>query len=392
MQKMNNVIQNYSWGSKDALTLMYGIPNPAGKPMAELWMGAHPKGSSSVLNASGHPSLLRDLINTDKEAYLGTAVATHFGELPFLFKVLCAARPLSIQVHPSKTAAMAGFSRENTAGIPMDASWRNYQDPNHKPELVFALTSFEAMNGFRELSEIAALLQPVRSAHPDINTFLQQPDIPHLSTLFASLLTLSDEQKAQALFVLKSALAHQQGSAWDAIRKLAQYYPTDGGLFAPLLLNVITLQPGQAMFLNAQTPHAYLEGVALEVMANSDNVLRAGLTEKHIDIPELLANVAFTPHPANQWLTRAEERGKAQFFPVPVQDFAFSLHTLENRPQPLAQPSAAIIFCISGRIILEKQEQQLELAPGESCFIAAFESPLTMAGSGRIARVYNQIP
>ncbi len=389
MQKMNNVVQNYAWGSKDALTRLYGIKNPQGKPMAELWMGAHPKGSSSIADTSGRQRTLLDLINENKEAYLGTAVARDFGELPFLFKVLCAARPLSIQVHPNKAAAMAGFARENAAGIPVNTERRNYQDANHKPELVFALTPFMAMNGFRELNETAALLQPVHSAHKDIEAFLQQPDAPHLMTLFASLLNLSGKQKEHALTVLKSTLSHQQGEAFAAVRKIATFYPDDTGLFAPLLLNVITLQPGQAMFLQAETPHAYLEGVALEVMANSDNVLRAGLTEKHIDIPELLANIQCIPQSTSALLLQTKKQDGMELFPVPVPDFAFSLHELSAAPQNLVQSSAAIVFCISGVAILEKQGQQLSLMPGESCFIAAFEAPVKVSGEGHIARVYN---
>lgn len=391
MQKMNNVVQNYAWGSIDALTKLYGISNPGGKPMAELWMGAHPKSSSSVQDANGNTRLLHDMINTDQGAYLGTAVAARFGELPFLFKVLCAAQPLSIQVHPSKTAAETGFDRENAANIPLDANRRNYKDSNHKPELVYALTPFLAMNGFRKLQDIAHLLGSVSGAHPEIPKFLQQPDIPHLESLFRQLLTMSDEQKSLALGILKSALDHQSGPAWDAIKKIAEFYPTDSGLFSPLLLNVITLQPGQAMFLYAETPHAYLEGVALEVMANSDNVLRAGLTQKYIDIPELLANLKFIPKSSDQLLTLPKKNGNEYSFPIPVDDFAFSLHELSSTSESVAQSSAAIVFCISGYALLERKEQNIKLKPGESCFIAAYESPVSMSGNGRIARVYNKL-
>ncbi|WON78601.1 mannose-6-phosphate isomerase [Serratia sp. UGAL515B_01] len=391
MQKMVNTIQNYAWGSFDALTRLYDIANPAGKPMAELWMGAHPKSSSQVEDAAGNLQSLRDMIDTDQPKQLGANVAQRFGELPFLFKVLCAEQPLSIQVHPSKTAAESGFAKENVAGIPLDAAERNYKDPNHKPELVFALTPFLAMNGFRELSDIVSLLQPISGAHHDIATFLQQPDTAHLATLFASLLGMSGEQKTRALGVLKAALNNQHGEPWETIRFIARFYPDDNGLFSPLLLNVVKLAPGEAMFLYAETPHAYLNGVALEVMANSDNVLRAGLTPKFIDIPELLANLQFRPQPASGLLTQPEKRGNELFFPIPVDDFAFSLHDLSATTQPLNQNSAAIVFCVDGAATLEKLGQQVTLTPGESCFIAAFESPVNVTGSGRIARVYNNL-
>ncbi|KQN52351.1 mannose-6-phosphate isomerase [Serratia sp. Leaf50] len=390
MNKMHNNVQNYAWGSVDALSELYGIANPEGKPMAELWMGAHPKSSSRVEDAQGNQISLRDVISQDLNANLGEKVARRFGELPFLFKVLCANRALSIQVHPSKSNAVIGFEKENKAGVPIDAAERNYKDANHKPELVFALTPFAAMNGFRELGEIQSLLQPVAGAHPDIARFLINPDFEHLKTLFAALLSMTGESKSLALDILDNALQSQHGEPWDTLRSIAIDYPGDSGLFSPLLLNVIELQPGEAMFLYAETPHAYLKGVALEVMANSDNVLRAGLTPKYIDIPELLANLQFVAKPANTLLTTPEQRGSELIFPIPVEDFAFSLHTLGAEPQTLAQESAAIIFCVEGQTVLHKGEQQVVLHPGESCYIPATDSPVSASGNGRIARVFNQ--
>ncbi|CRY53846.1 MULTISPECIES: mannose-6-phosphate isomerase [Yersinia] len=389
MQKMKNAVQNYAWGSTTALTELYGIANPQAKPMAELWMGAHPKSSSEVADANGQWHSLREVIEQDPEANLGHDVFTRFGELPFLFKVLCAAQPLSIQVHPSKAAAEIGFAKENKAGIPLDAAERNYKDANHKPELVYALTPFQAMNGFRTLNDIQVLLQPLAAAHPDIAVFLREPNTEHLATLFASLLSMAGEPKTRALAILKSALNNQLGEPWDTIRSISRFYPDDSGLFSPLLLNVVTLQPGEAMFLYAETPHAYLNGVALEVMANSDNVLRAGLTPKFIDIPELMANLQFIPKPADTLLTSPQQQGNELVFPIPVEDFAFSLHTLTSAPQTLAQNSAAIVFCVQGEAVLQKQQQKVTLQPGESCFIPANESPVTVQGTGSIARVYN---
>ncbi|MGA9606721.1 MAG: mannose-6-phosphate isomerase [Rouxiella badensis] len=391
MKKMHNNVQNYAWGSVDALTNLYGISNPQGKPMAELWMGAHPKSSSSITDNNGNNVSLRDLISQDLEGNLGSKVAQRFGELPFLFKVLCASQPLSIQVHPSKSNAVVGFDKENKAGIPLDAAERNYKDANHKPELVFALTPFAAMNGFRELSDIQSLLQPISGAHPDIASFLAHPDKEHLKTLFAALLGMKGETKSLALDILKNTLKAQHGQPWDTIRSIAQHYPDDSGLFSPLLLNVIELQPGEAMFLYAETPHAYLEGVALEVMANSDNVLRAGLTPKYIDIPELYANLKFESKPADALLTTPVQKGHELSFPIPVEDFAFSLHSLSAEPQSLAQDSAAIIFCVEGQTVLEKDGHQVVLQPGESCYLSASDSPVNVSGNGRIARVFNQL-
>ncbi|MGL9722237.1 mannose-6-phosphate isomerase [Sodalis sp. (in: enterobacteria)] len=390
MEKMINTLQHYAWGSKDALTRLYGITDPDGRPMAELWMGAHPKSSSRVLDPQGNEIALRTLITRDPQGMLGRAVAERFGELPFLFKVLCADEPLSIQVHPSLSAARAGFAKENQAGIALDALNRNYKDANHKPELVFALTPFQAMNGFRTLSSIVSLLQPVAGAHPTIAAFLAHPDEQHLAQLFGDLLTMTGEQKSLALDILTAALDHQHGEPWDTMRMIAEVYPDDSGLFSPLLLNVITLQPGQAMFLFAQTPHAYLKGVALEVMANSDNVLRAGLTPKYIDVPELMANVQFVAKPEDTLLTVPEQHDGALVFPIPVDDFAFSLHALTPAPRTLAQDSAAVLFCVDGQATMDGSGRQCTLQPGESVFIAAKDSPITVSGSGRLARVYNQ--
>ncbi|HCB3585951.1 MULTISPECIES: mannose-6-phosphate isomerase [Citrobacter] len=391
MQKLINSVQNYAWGSKTALTELYGIANPSQQPMAELWMGAHPKSSSRIEGADGQTVSLRDVIEHDKATLLGESVAKRFGELPFLFKVLCAAQPLSIQVHPNKHNSEMGFAKENAAGIPMDAAERNYKDPNHKPELVFALTPFLAMNAFREFSEIVSLLQPVSGAHTAIAHFLQEPNAERLSQLFASLLNMQGDEKSRALAVLKAALNNQQGEPWQTIRVISEFYPDDSGLFSPLLLNVVKLNPGEAMFLFAETPHAYLQGVALEVMANSDNVLRAGLTPKYIDIPELVANVKFVAKPADQLLTTPVKHGTELDFPIPVEDFAFSLHDLSAQATAISQQSAAILFCVEGEAVLSKGEQRLVLKPGESAFIGADESPVNASGVGRLARVYNKL-
>lgn len=391
MQKLINSVQNYAWGSKTALTDLYGIANPNNLPMAELWMGAHPKSSSKIEDASGQVRSLRDVIEANKAALLGDKVAQRFGELPFLFKVLCADQPLSIQVHPNKQASEIGFAKENAAGIPLDAAERNYKDPNHKPELVFALTPFLAMNAFREFSEIISLLQPVAGAHNAIAHFLENSNADALSQLFASLLNMQGEEKSHALAVLKAALDSQQGEPWETIRLISEFYPDDSGLFSPLLLNVVKLNPGEAMFLFAETPHAYLQGVALEVMANSDNVLRAGLTPKYIDIPELAANVKFVAKPAAELLTQPVKNGAELDFPIPVDDFAFSLHDLSSAETSVAQESAAILFCVEGEATLHKGEQRLVLKPGESAFVAANESPVSVSGTGRLARVFNKL-
>ncbi|MCS3430615.1 mannose-6-phosphate isomerase [Klebsiella sp. BIGb0407] len=388
MLKLINKVQHYAWGSTTALTVLYGIPNPGNKPMAELWMGAHPNGSSMINDSRGYSRSLQEIIAEDTVKSLGEAVARRFGELPFLFKVLCAGQPLSVQVHPSREAAQAGFAREDIAGIPRNAATRNYKDANHKPELVYALTPFIALNGFRDFTEITNLLQPLADAHPAIVDFLAQPQADTLRQLFTALLAMEGDEKAHALARLKQRMADTQGEPWDQLRNIATYYPDDCGLFSPLLLNLIKLMPGEAMFLFAETPHAYLEGIGLEIMANSDNVLRAGLTGKYIDIPELIANVAFKEKLAAQWLTAPVSDGQTAHFPVPVDDFAFSVYTLEVRGTVLPAGNPAILFCIEGEASLSDGEQTIQLVAGESAFIDASESAVIISGKGKLARAY----
>ncbi|HGN1705165.1 TPA: mannose-6-phosphate isomerase [Providencia rettgeri] len=390
MLKMINKIQNYDWGSKTALTELYGVSNPDNLPMAELWMGAHPKASSEVLDVKKNQVVsLKSLIDSAPEYYLGQKIAQTYHRLPYLFKVLCAAQPLSVQVHPNKIYAEVGFAKENAAGIPLDSPIRNYKDDNHKPELIYALTPFKAMNAFRPLDETAALLDFISAAHPDIQLFVQNPTEEKLSRLFAQLLNLTGEQKELALGVLKAALNSRQGEPWNSIKQMVNLYPEDNGLFTPLLLNVVELKPGEAMFLYARTPHAYLEGVGLEVMANSDNVLRAGLTNKHIDIPELIANIDFKPIAAKDLLNAPEKSGNIWKYNIPVEDFSFNIYSINYSEITLPNDTASILFCIEGQFVLRSGNEELCIDSGESVFLPAYEKSITINGDGKLARVFN---
>lgn len=390
MLKMINKVQNYDWGSKTALTQLFSIPNPEHLPMAELWMGAHPKASSLVINPkTGHSIPLIDLIANDPEKILGKKIARTFARLPFLFKVLCAAKPLSVQVHPSKKYAKVGFAKENAAGIPIDSPIRNYKDDNHKPELIYAVTPFKAMNAFRPLDEIAELLDFVSAAHPEIQFFVQSPSKEKLAKLFAQILSLSGEQKELALGVLKAALNSRQGEPWNTIKQMVSLYPEDTGLFVPLLLNVVELQPGEAMFLYARTPHAYIHGVGLEIMANSDNVLRAGLTNKHIDVPELIANVDFIPKKGKNLFIEPQKSGNICKYHIPVEDFAFNIYSINDTGTNITNETASILFCIDGELVLTSGNDEIKICPGESVFLSAFEHEVYITGLGKLARVYN---
>ncbi|MFM4832247.1 mannose-6-phosphate isomerase, class I [Aeromonas media] len=387
---MQNPIQGYDWGSHDALTTLFGIPNPAGKPQAELWMGAHPNGCSEVVLA-GDVQKLSTLINSAPAAVLGDATQARFGSLPFLFKVLCAEKALSIQVHPSKAQAEAGFAKEEAAGIDIKASNRNYKDPNHKPELVFALTPYQAMNGFRAIPAILALFERVKlAAIADLVAALAaNQNEAGLQHFFHQLLVLEGTRKEEALAgLLAYAAQHQDEETFALITSLAAQYPGDVGLFSPLLLNVVTLQPGQAMFLDACTPHAYVRGTGLEIMANSDNVLRAGLTPKYIDVAELLDCTRCLAKPDDQILLSPRMEGAVQHYDVPVPDFTFSVYPAGEHA--LTTTSAEILFAIDGTVILQQGKQSLRLEKGQSAFIPAATGSYQLLAEGRVARAGNR--
>ncbi|WP_279505287.1 mannose-6-phosphate isomerase, class I [Aeromonas veronii] len=387
---MQNPIQGYDWGSHDSLTTLFGIANPQGKPQAELWMGAHPNGCSDVVVA-GQTQKLSTLIERAPAAVLGEATLARFGSLPFLFKVLCAEKALSIQVHPSKAQAEAGFAKEEAAGIDIKASNRNYKDPNHKPELVFALTPYQAMNGFRAIPAILALFERVNlAAIADLTAALAaSQNEAGLQHFFHQLLVLEGACKEEALEgLLTYAAAHQDEETFALITSLAAQYPGDVGLFSPLLLNVVTLEPGQAMFLDACTPHAYVRGTGLEIMANSDNVLRAGLTPKYIDVAELLDCTRCLPKPDDQILLAPRCDGAVQHFDVPVPDFTFSVYPAGEHQ--LTTASAEILFAIDDTVTLKQGEQSLRLEKGQSAFIPAATGNYQLLAEGRVARAGNR--
>ncbi|SLM63100.1 Mannose-6-phosphate isomerase [Dickeya aquatica] len=384
MQKMRNSVQHYAWGSRSALTERYGIENPDNLPMAELWMGAHPKAALFYWMHTDKPVICAMSSHRINPACWGRPSPRVL--VNCLFSSKCYVPNSRFQFRCTR------IKRRLRLGLPV--KMQPVLALMHQNATIKMLTTspswYLAMNGFREFSAIAALLQPLGDAHPAIAAFLHQPQGQTLATLFASLLSMTGAQKAQALAQLKHVTQTSQGEPWETIRFIARYYPDDGGLFSPLLLNVVTLRPGEAMFLRAETPHAYLHGSALEVMANSDNVLRAGLTPKHIDIPELLANVRFEATPAASILTSPARIDDEYHFPIPVDDFAFSLHHLDGTPHRVSEQSATILFCVEGHVLLEQGQQQLSLFAGESCFIPACESSIKIQGNGKVARVYNR--
>ncbi|MDN3609651.1 mannose-6-phosphate isomerase, class I [Vibrio ostreicida] len=385
---LENVIQRYPWGSRDSIQSLFGIDNPEQQPQAEIWMGAHPNGCSKI--QLGDQSLsLADYIDHDPASVLSPETHQQFGELPFLFKVLAAQQALSIQVHPSKSQAEIGFAHEEKAGIERCAANRNYKDPNHKPELVYALTPYLAMNGFRSFEAIIALFERLKSQAlaADLDAFKHNPSSLGLQHFFKAMLELKGEKKANALEDLLQWAQKESQPLGPLILSLNEQYPDDVGLLAPLMLNVLELQPGEAMFLDAGTPHAYIKGTALEIMANSDNVLRAGLTPKYMDIDELIGCCKFEALDDAHILTAPVTKDEELNFPVPVDDFRFSvLHQPQQRLCSLSR--AEIWFAIDQDVILQANNQILTLRKGESAFVPFSTKNMTVTSTGSVARAH----
>ncbi|KII75303.1 mannose-6-phosphate isomerase [Vibrio renipiscarius] len=387
--KLTNSIQNYPWGSNTSIPELFNIQNPDDKPFAEIWMGAHPKASSEI-NIDQNALLLRDFITENIHSSLGEPTATQFGELPYLFKVLSAKQALSIQVHPSKKDAKLGFDRENQAKLHIDAFERNYKDANHKPELVYALTPFLAMNGFRLFEDIAQQFRKVNieELKNELSAFEESKNDRGLCSLFTQLLSLEGERKELVLIELLQWSKNNDDKLAKIILELNEVYPNDVGLLAPLFLNVILLAPGEAMFLDAGTPHAYLKGTALEIMANSDNVLRAGLTPKYIDVTELVSSCLFVPLKKENILTQAVINNCEYSFPIPVDDFAFSIYKCPKN-HTVNMDRAEILFAIDADVtVTDTNNQCITIGKGESIFIPFSTNSYSITSRGDIARAY----
>lgn len=384
---LKNIIQEYEWGSISAIPDLLGHP-ASGKPQAELWMGAHPKAPSQVKIDENWVSLLEIIENYPIDV-LGKDASEKFnGRLPYLFKVLAAAKPLSIQAHPSLYQAKKGFERENLLGIPINAPERNYRDDNHKPECICALSEFWALAGFRPIEQIILYLKKLcpEMLKNEIDILENQQDFSGLKIFFQSLMTISIERKKAALFETisrTSSFMHTEDPVFQWILKLFEEYPEDIGVVSPLFLNLICLKPGQALFLPAGEPHAYLEGLALELMANSDNVLRCGLTPKHVDIPELLNVLTFFAKDVAVIMSRKISQTES-VYDTPAKEFSLSVISLlpELKWMSPVTRSADIIFCIDGRVVIESSDKLLTLSRGQSGLVPASLRQYHLYGKG----------
>jgi mannose-6-phosphate isomerase len=385
MDRLSNTVRPYAWGSTTAIPGLLGVA-PTGEPQAEMWMGAHPGAPSRITRAAGTgtgtgiatdtgtgtgtEAPLSDVIAAAPERELGAAAVAKFGpRLPFLLKLLAASAPLSLQVHPNLAQAKEGYAAEESAGVPIDAPHRNYKDANHKPELLCALTPFDGLCGFREPAEAADVLAAldVDSLKPYVDLLHAHPEEAALREVLTAVLT-ADPTEMAATVTEAAAAAERLGGAYTPYASIAHHYPGDPGVIAAMLLNHVRLQPGEALFLGAGVPHAYLNGLGVEIMANSDNVLRCGLTPKHVDVPELLRIVRFEASDPGILRPEASPSGE-EVYDTPIDEFRLSRYVLAPgaAPRDLTAPTPQILLCTAGSVTAG----DLTLGPGESVFVPA---------------------
>ncbi|HEM7911273.1 TPA: mannose-6-phosphate isomerase, class I [Citrobacter koseri] len=377
--RLRNDIKNYAWGSRTALNTLFGVPNPDEQPQAEVWMGAHPAGCSEIENGSDSVSLL-EAITQSPVSVLGSRTVEKFGQLPFLLKILSAETALSIQVHPDKHLAEEGYAQQgNRAG-------EDYNDANHKPELVYAITPFMAMNGFRPFQETVNHFLRLNALElmPALAEFRGNLTCEGFKHFFVSLMQLAQREKDSVLKQLQVCLdsggfTHLQ----SFITCLMRDYPGDIGILAPLFLHCITLEPGEAMFLRAGTLHAYVHGTAVEVMACSDNVLRAGLTPKKINLPELVKCTVFREIQEQELRLLPDDTGTERNYSVPVEDFCFSV--IGNCQQKRVDvDSAQILLVLDGVTTLRHMnDEEMTLYAGQSVLIPALNETYFLTQNGQ---------
>ncbi|MFF0635410.1 mannose-6-phosphate isomerase, class I [Nocardia sp. NPDC004151] len=383
MHELVGALRSYAWGSRTALAQLCGRPVPSAHPEAELWFGAHPADPARV-QINGHSESLLELVSADPQHELGPVAGEFGGRLPFLLKILAAEEPLSLQAHPSVEQARAGFARENHAGVSLDSAMRNYRDENHKPELVVALGRFEALAGFRDPRQtvrlLAALDVPELSQYAEL--LAAQPDSAGLRTLFTTWIALPQASLSTLLPKVLDGCVRYLSEAGSGGKEfvaevrtaleLAEAYPGDAGVLAALLLNRITLEPGEGLFLDAGNLHAYLRGVGVEIMANSDNVLRGGLTPKHVDVPELLRVLDFEP--LDLPVVRAEQMSDSVFrYHTPAPEFALSRFELEPEAEPVTVVGSGPVIALvtHGRVRLLQGNHDLIVERGRAAWISA---------------------
>lgn len=368
---LKGTVRHYDWGGYSFIPELLQIENPAHQPFAECWFGVHPQATSVLSWPDGQQQSLLEYIQSDKSV-LGETVARKFGNIPYLLKLLDVKDMLSIQVHPSKEAAVKDFERENAAGIPADAPVRNYKDDNHKPELMVAMGEFWLLHGFKPVADMKQTLTDV----PELNALLPVfGDNGNYRELYRHVMEMPQEQVNQQLKPLLDLIIPQY-QAGQLTRSSADFWAaraaltfnreniTDRGIFSVYLFNLVNVQKGQAIFQDAGVPHAYLEGQNVEIMASSDNVLRGGLTTKHIDVPELLRHTRCEATEVK--ILEGDPEGQLRRYRTPAPDFELSGIALEKGESIALQSVTAEIFLLTeGSVAVSDGQHTLELRKGE---------------------------
>lgn len=382
--KLKGRTRQYAWGGFEFLPQFLGLNNTEHQPFAEYWMGAHPSAPSDLLMRDGNRSLYTVCQETP-QSVLSEKVYDRFGELPYLFKVLDVRNMLSIQVHPTKEEAEKGFDREEAEGIPINAPNRNYKDRNHKPEVMVALGEFWLLHGFTSIAAIEKTLEEVpefnvllpyfrKEGLKELYRFVMEMQQPEINALLANLIKREVRKKKEGL------LTREQPGWWVAklYENRTEIGDIDRAVFSLYLFNIVKVNPGEAVFQGAGVPHAYMEGQCIELMANSDNVLRAGLTDKHIDVPELMKHTLFETiqpqvMPGNQVLPGE------RVYPCPVPDFGIARIDLTATIAYRSKASSLEIWVVTegGAVV----NNSLALKRGESFAVFADES-YTIESSG----------
>src|SRR3954447_5073487 len=371
MWPLTSAVRDYPWGSHTVIPELLGEPVPSERPQAELWMGAHPDDPSRLPDGRG----LDAAIAADPQRMLGDAVVERFGpRLPFLMKVLAAETPLSLQAHPTTEQAEAGYAAEEAAGVPKDDPTRTFKDPYHKPELLLALTTFEALCGFRPVEESLHCLAKLQL--PELKPTIAALARGGLRAAIPQLLALSEKRRTSLVDAVATRAAEFVAAhdpefintyRWAAT--LAKAHPSDSGVVISLLCNHLKLAPGEAVFLPAGNLRAYLSGAGIEIMASSDNVLRGGLTAKHVDLAALIEVLDFSDgripvlHPV---LGPGGLR-----YPVPVEEFDLTRVQLDAQTGVLTSRGPQVLLCTEGEAELTSSEDTLALGKGAAAFVPA---------------------
>ena len=379
MDLLEGAVRNYDWGSRTAIPDLLGRP-ASDVPVAELWLGAHPSDPSAV-GVAGRP--LDEAISDDPVNMLGDEIAAHCETLPFLLKVLAAAAPLSLQAHPTTAQAIIGYDRENAAGIAVDAPERFFRDRSHKPELICALTPFEALCGFRDPRLTIDLLATIDTdaLDPVREQITESPDGQGLRGALTWLLTLDHDAGSSLTATVLGACSGSGATLGRAERartiSLAEFHPRDPGVVIALLLNHVRLEPGEALFLGAGILHSYLSGMGVELMANSDNVLRGGLTSKPVDVASLLEIV--DTEPARPDVQRPAVTGGVARYDSPTAEFSLRRLEIDGRTQ-IDVEGPAVLLCVGGAVDVGPHT----LDRGAAAWIPASDPPLRLSGRGTL--------